>query len=170
MGPVAVHIAQGAGLFARRLAGRLQREPEMLDATGITVRGERGACATAVRESGGIVVRDGDDDRFDTISAADLPPISVSWQVLATDFWEATSGRKGTPGGLRLVATDTDEDLALGSGAGYEIHGEAEALAEYVTGQSLLIDLIYEGRVRVAGTLSQLSVMVGNGMVMVPRG
>ncbi len=171
MGAIAVHVDGGASLFARRLAGRLQRDPGTLDGAAITVCGERGACATATWESGSIVVRDGGDDRSDAVSASDLPPMSTPWQELATLFWEATSDRKGTPDSLRLVATDASEELVLGSaGASYEIHGEAPALAEYLTGQVLLIDLIDAGRIQIRGTLPQLSVMVGNGMAVVPHG
>jgi hypothetical protein len=92
---------------------------------------------------------------------APLPPL----EVLARRFWQRAAGMKGVPDGLVLHCSDYEEPVHLGDDDGcYEIHGNGAAIAAFLTGDHLLIDLVARGELRVEGTLGELSALTGAGL------
>ena len=88
------------------------------------------------------------------------------WPGAARQFWEAARSLPGAPPSLTVQCTDTDDVLRFGDAdaGAYEIHGPADGLCAVFSGELLLIDAAYLGRVSVLGTLPELSVLSGAGM------
>lgn len=165
-----VSVERGSSLLSRRVAARLELEPHLLTGEGMTIQGDLGKHATAVVDGDTIVVSDGADERFEVLAFDELPPIEVPWQDLADRYWARIADLDGTPEGVRLVDAETGDEKVLGGAIAYEVHASDAALAQFLTGQALLIELIEEGEARVSGTMAGLSVMVGTGLAVIPRG
>lgn len=92
-----------------------------------------------------------------------LEPTPLVWSDAAEDFWQVAGSLPGAPSALNVVCVDTGEELHLGdpSGGSYAIHGAANELCSVFSGEMLLIDAAFLGRVKIDGTLPEMSVLTG---------
>jgi hypothetical protein len=98
-------------------------------------------------------------DRLMTLLAAPLP----HWTDLTEAFWAQVKGLPAMPNTL-LVEDGGPSRLLTGGAGEYEVHGDAQELAEFLSGRTSFMDAVFDHRLRVSGTFSQFSVMTGASM------
>ncbi|AWH90932.1 hypothetical protein [Dietzia lutea] len=100
------------------------------------------------------------DELVYDLSAILNPPLK-EWPECAEEFWDSVSDDAGLPEQLVVVSSDGQE-LVLGHGAStYEIHAHPADLQRLFAGMDSFFDLLFAGKLRVRGTLPQLSAMAG---------
>jgi hypothetical protein len=89
-----------------------------------------------------------------------------SLRAAADRFWAIAAELPGSPRSLLLRPLDDSGKVRLGDPTAdpYEIHGYPDDLLQVLSGKTLLIDAAYAGRVKILGTLPELSVLSGAGM------
>ncbi|MFF9135564.1 hypothetical protein ACF1AY_35130 [Streptomyces sp. NPDC014776] len=92
-----------------------------------------------------------------------LNPPLPAWRDAASSFWAANQGSKGFPEGLRVVCQTEGREARFGedSGAVYEVHGPADALAAAFSGRGDSFLFAIAAGVTVVGGVGQLSAMCG---------
>ncbi|MGI5467147.1 hypothetical protein [Streptomyces sp. CA-132043] len=90
------------------------------------------------------------------------PPLRA-WRDAASSFWAVNQGSEGFPEGLRVVCSTEEQEVAFGadSGAAYEVHGPADALAAAFSGRGDSFLFAIATGVTVVGGVGQLSAMCG---------
>ncbi|MFZ3561292.1 MULTISPECIES: hypothetical protein [unclassified Streptomyces] len=139
--------------------------------------------ATLAFADGGAHVRHGADEGLEAISlvpfseyalAAKPDPLAEAveqllnpplpeWRDAASSFWAVNEGSEGFPEGLRVVCSTEEQEVTFGvdSGAAYEVHGPAEALAAAFSGRGDSFLFAIATGVTVVGGVGQLSAMCG---------
>jgi hypothetical protein len=109
-----------------------------------------------------VVGTDGEDAVVASLAGL-LRPTLPDWQDAAHGFWSATGSDAGMPATLVVESSEPDgEVLELGAGSPrYVVHGSADQLAGLFTGADSFLEQVFGGRLKVRGTLPQLSVMAG---------
>ncbi|MFG3551883.1 hypothetical protein [Streptomyces sp. NPDC047725] len=92
-----------------------------------------------------------------------LNPPLPAWRDAASSFWAANQGSEGFPEGLRVVCRTEGQEARFGedSGAAYEVHGPADALAAAFSGRGDSFLFAIASGVTVVGGVGQLSAMCG---------
>ncbi len=86
-------------------------------------------------------------------------PVS-SWADDAKRFWDAAHGMKGMPRCLRIICTDEERELDFGEGEPEaELYGKADDLAGLLSGGSILISDLMEGKLTMISTMEHLTVL-----------
>lgn len=101
-----------------------------------------------------------------------LEPPHGTWADEAQQFWAFAAGYPGVPRGMRIVCTDppgTDGngggELVLGDpSAAYELHGSAHALLNIFTGNTVLGEDLFAGKVCAVGPFSETAVLTGRSI------
>lgn len=127
-------------------------------------------------DRGAISIRRGQIDNAPDSPGADVShwvarleePLDETWTEAAARYWALAERLPGAPRSLLLRCLNGSEELRLGDADGdaYEIHGDRENLHQVLSGEVLLIDAASSGRVKVVGTLPELSVLSGACMEM----
>jgi len=188
--PVALGIAARLRRSAadRRLAKRMARMKGVIalrssvDKHSATIRFDRGSVVVApgvAPDAGLVITLDFNDDAtkpkvkgalrhplLGLRAAKVLEPPVGTWQEEAAAFWEFAQNYPRMPRSLLVVCTDDGARLQLGEPRepGYEVHGTAKQLQATFGGSSILIEDVFNGRLRVVGTLEHASVLTGRAV------
>lgn len=94
-----------------------------------------------------------------------LDPPKGSWQEAARGFWSFASSGPGVPAALEVVNTDSGERLLLGGGEPRaELHGSTHWLTVALSGNSVLGEDVFAGRLAFVGTLQHVVAITGRSI------
>ena len=84
----------------------------------------------------------------------------TDWADCATRFWNMSAHYRGMPKAIHLRCTDTPGELTLGSGEPeVKIEGAAGNLCELLSGGTILVLAVMEGKVRIVGSMEHLTIL-----------
>lgn len=82
------------------------------------------------------------------------------WTECAKRFWERASDAPRLPNAIKVRCTDDDRSIVLGEGEpSVTLEGTASRLVELLTGSTVLVLAVMEGKIRVDGSLEHLTVL-----------
>ena len=102
------------------------------------------------------------------LAAKVLEPPHGTWAEEAQRFWAFAAGHPGVPTGMRVVCTGPEAsrgEITLGDAtAPFEVHGTEHALLNVFTGNSVLGEDLFAGKVQAVGSFAHLAELTGRSL------